>query len=191
MTTQRQLSDPAILDEEVVALLRRCVLVWLATADGSGAPNVSPKELFLVRLPDRVLIADIASPATVRNIRTNPEVCVAAVDVFDQRGVQLHGTARVVDGDDPSCDDLADSLRALAGPDLTVRHVMDITVSRKRPIVAPSYWARPGQSPEDRRAAAFAAYGVRPFSGPAADPAAQTTLPPDLADPDVMTDAWS
>lgn len=152
--------------------------MWLATADGSGTPNVSPKELFLVRPPDRVLIADIASPATVRNIRTNPAVCVAAVDVFDQRGVQLHGTARVVDGDDPSFDDLADPLRALAGPDFTVRHVIDITVRRKRPIVAPSYWARPGQPFEDRRAAAFAAYGVRPFSEPAADPAALTTLPP-------------
>ncbi len=152
----------AILDDKVLDLLKRSVLVWLATADAQGAPNVSPKELFVGYPPDRVLVADIPSPRTVRNIKENPTVCLAAVDVFDQRGVQLHGTARVLDSHHLAFDGLAEPLRALAGPHFTVRHVIEVTVTQSRPIVAPSYWARPDQSDEERRASAFATYGVRP-----------------------------
>lgn len=79
------------MDHAVTELLDRSVLCWLATVGGDGTPTVSPKELFVAAPPDRVLIADVASPRSVRNIRARPQVCVAAVDVFEQRGFQLYG----------------------------------------------------------------------------------------------------
>jgi predicted pyridoxine 5'-phosphate oxidase superfamily flavin-nucleotide-binding protein len=150
-----------VLSPDVVDLLERCVLGWLATVDPRGAPSVSPKEIFVAVPPRRILVAGIASPRSVRNITANGAACFAAVDVFDQRGVQLFGTAHVVHPDDPTFEHVAQPLAALAGPSFVIRQVIDITVHRLRPIIAPSYWARPELSDRQRRSAALAAYGVQ------------------------------
>jgi predicted pyridoxine 5'-phosphate oxidase superfamily flavin-nucleotide-binding protein len=62
------------------------VLCWLATVDEAGRPNVSPKEIFTAHGDDHLLIAHLASPGSVRNLRARPEVCVSFVDVFVQKG---------------------------------------------------------------------------------------------------------
>lgn len=65
-----------------------------------GQPHVSPKEVFAVVDDQHVVIANIASPHTVRNIAINPRVCLSFVDVFVQKGFKLQGLARtVVSGD--------------------------------------------------------------------------------------------
>lgn len=61
-----------------------CVLCWWATADEQGQPNVSPKEVFAVVDDQHLLIANIASPVSVRNIQHNPKVCVSIIDIFVQ-----------------------------------------------------------------------------------------------------------
>ena len=48
------------------------VLCWLATVSEKGVPNVSPKELFIFEREKQLLIANIASPQSVKNIRANP-----------------------------------------------------------------------------------------------------------------------
>jgi len=70
----------------------RSVLCWLATVDATGAPNVSPKEVFDV-VGDRRVIANIASPRSSANIRVNPLVCVSLLDVFEQEGLRISGRA--------------------------------------------------------------------------------------------------
>ena len=72
------------------------ILCWLATVDADGQPNVSPKEIFTVFDPEHLVIANIASPTSVRNIAVNPRVCVSFVDVFVQKGFKVLGTARNV-----------------------------------------------------------------------------------------------
>ena len=49
------------------------VLCWFATVSIDGVPNVSPKEVFAVLDETSLVVADIASPVTVRNLRNNPE----------------------------------------------------------------------------------------------------------------------
>jgi predicted pyridoxine 5'-phosphate oxidase superfamily flavin-nucleotide-binding protein len=73
------------------------VLCWLATVDPSGTPNVTPKEIFSCYGDDRIVVADIASTHTVRNIRSHPSVCVSFVDVFRQRGFKVVGLATVIE----------------------------------------------------------------------------------------------
>ncbi|MCC5968059.1 MAG: pyridoxamine 5'-phosphate oxidase family protein [Natronohydrobacter sp.] len=69
------------------------VLCWLATVDASNRPNVSPKEIYAETGANRLVIADIISARSVRNIRVNPAVCVSLIDVFLQRGRKVEGMA--------------------------------------------------------------------------------------------------
>ena len=90
-----------MMSDEVREYVERSVLCWLATCDADGQPNVSPKEMFAALDADRLVIANIQSPRSVRNLRANPRVCVSFVDVFRQRGYKVLGTAaNVLKSDD-------------------------------------------------------------------------------------------
>lgn len=149
-----------MLGPDAIELFRRAVLCWLATADGQGRPSVSPKEIFVPVSATEILIADIASPRSVRNIHGRAAVCVAAIDVFEQTGFQAYGEARVVDQADPGFEALAAPLRALAGPRFPVRAVIQVEVQMVSPILAPSLWMYPDTSSSERRAGVLSAYGV-------------------------------
>jgi predicted pyridoxine 5'-phosphate oxidase superfamily flavin-nucleotide-binding protein len=79
--------------EEIIQSINESVLCWLATAPAAGVPNCSPKEAFTFRGESELVIANIASPESVRNIQANPNVCVSFVNVFKQKGFKLSGTA--------------------------------------------------------------------------------------------------
>jgi predicted pyridoxine 5'-phosphate oxidase superfamily flavin-nucleotide-binding protein len=154
---------PVMFDATVLALCDHAVLCWLATADAQGRPSVSPKEIFVASPPDRLLIADIASPRSVANVRANPAVCVAVIDIFEQRGFQLYGRAEIVAAGDALFPDVAAPLLAFASDTFTVRHAIVVTVEAVSRIVAPSHWVRPEMTDTDRRARVFDRYGVRPL----------------------------
>jgi len=83
-----------MLRPEIITSAQKSVLCWLATADAQGQPNVSPKEIFTFYDADHFLIANIASPNSVRNIAANPRVCVSFIDVFVQKGFKVSGVAQ-------------------------------------------------------------------------------------------------
>jgi predicted pyridoxine 5'-phosphate oxidase superfamily flavin-nucleotide-binding protein len=62
------------------------VLLWLATSNNLGEPNVSPKQLFLFKGRNKLIIANIASPKSLMNILENPNVCVTGIDIWKQKG---------------------------------------------------------------------------------------------------------
>lgn len=57
-----------MLSDEVKKSIEESILCWLATADSKGMPNVSPKEVFLPYGKEEIIIANIASPKSVKNI---------------------------------------------------------------------------------------------------------------------------
>ena len=75
---------------ETLVSARKSVLCWLATADAQGQPNVSPKEIFAIYDSANMLIANIASPTSVRNIESNPRVCVSFIDIFAVVSQRFH-----------------------------------------------------------------------------------------------------
>ena len=85
-----------MLDDLVKQQIKSSVLCWLATVDESGQPYVSPKEVFAAFDNLHVVVAHIASLHTVRNIATNPKVCLSFVDVFVQKGFKIQGSAQIV-----------------------------------------------------------------------------------------------
>jgi uncharacterized protein len=128
-----------MLTEEVKTYLERSVLCWLATISEDGTPNASPKEIFVPEGDDHVLIAHVASPKSVRNIRTNPNVCLSFVEIFEQRGFKLIGQARVIEPNDPAYAERVQPLELIATPRFPIQAIIDIHVQQVTPIRAPRY----------------------------------------------------
>lgn len=152
-----------MMDELVQKSIQSSVLCWLATVDASGQPHVSPKEVFAVVDAQHVVIAHIASPHTVRNIASNPKVCLSFVDVFVQKGFKLQGHARMVASGDADYSALAAPLLAMVGGKFKIPAVIVVQVQAVDPILAPSYRFYPQDTTEQNQIdAAMRRYGVRP-----------------------------
>ena len=150
-----------MIDDAIAASIEESVLCWLATADAQGRPNVSPKEVF-ARYGDRhLLIAHIASPASVRNIGENPHVCVSFVDVFKQKGYKLKGSARIIGKHDTGFNERHAPLYQLAGDRFPIRAVIEIEITETAPIVAPSYYLYPDTTEASQVDSAMHTYGVQ------------------------------
>ena len=143
----------------------RSVLCWLATVDDSGQPNVSPKEIFAIADSTHLVIANIASPTSVRNIQHNSQVCVSFIDVFVQKGYKVIGTARNINRQEAEFSRWAEPLEAMAGPRFPIHSVILVQAVSVEPIVAPSYRLYPSETSEALQvASAMRAYGVKPLT---------------------------
>jgi uncharacterized protein len=142
--------------------MANAVLCWLATVGEDGVPNVSPKETFCAHGDDALLIANIASPQSRRNIAANPQVCVSFVDVFRQCGFKLIGEAHIVAAATPEFDAIIAPLILKAGPDFKVLDVFVVTIRKAARILAPSYRLFPDRTSEEHIRRTQRTYGVRP-----------------------------
>jgi hypothetical protein len=149
-----------MFNDEIRDCVRRSVLCWLATADANGQPNVSPKEVFALTGKNKLLIAHIASPQSVANVRQQPLVCVSCIDIFEQRGFKFAGSARVVVPTDANFAGLAEPLLAQTQGLFPIRAVIEVCVTRVERILAPSYRLVPGTTPASQDASALRTYGV-------------------------------
>ena len=124
---------------DVESLINDAVLCWLATVDAEGQPNCSPKEVFVAYAGSQVLIADIASPQSRKNIEAQSLVCVSFVDIFKQRGYKLKGQARYVPKSSAAFESYWPYLAPLLEPDFPVKGIIQVTAHSYSPIMAPSY----------------------------------------------------
>ena len=152
-----------LLHEPVQEAARRSVLCWLATVDAEGQPNVSPKEVWAIADDMHVVVANIASPHSVRNIAQQPQVCLSFVDVFVQKGFKLLGRAREVLADDPEFATWAKPLLAMVGQRFIIHSVLVIQVHSVAAILAPSYRFYPHDTTEASQVVSgMRAYKVQP-----------------------------
>ncbi len=152
-----------LVTDEVAESIGQSVLCWLATVSSDGVPNVSPKEAFLHDGEGSILIANIASPVTARNIEQNEKACLSFVNVFVQKGFKVVGTAIVLKPDDDGYDGRLAKLTAMIGATFPVISIIEITPNSIAEIVAPSYRLFPDSGPEDRIREALAAYRVEEY----------------------------
>ena len=151
-----------MLSNEVQISAARSVLCWLATVNDDGQPNVSPKEIFATFDNEHLVIADIASPTSVRNIEVNPLVCVSFIDVFVQKGFKVTGAARNVRRKDADFSHWAAPLEAKAGPRFPIHSVLVVRATAIEPILAPSYLLYPTETTEQSQVlSAMRTYGVQ------------------------------
>jgi len=130
------------LTKEIQKYINQSVLCWLATVDEEGIPNVSPKEIFDTS-NEKVIIANIASPNTVRNIKVNENVCVSFIDILVQKGYQLKGKARIVTDEESFYAEYKSKLLLLTKGNFPFSSITEITILKSKPFVAPRYLLYP------------------------------------------------
>ena len=124
--------------------------------------SYTPKEVFTALDDQYLLIAHIASPISVQNIRRNPNVCVSFIDVFKQKGYKLKGQARVQERDDAGFSERHALLYKLAGDRFPIKGVIEVKVTETAPIAAPSYYLYPQTTETSQIESAMRNYGVHP-----------------------------
>ncbi|MCB1204124.1 MAG: pyridoxamine 5'-phosphate oxidase family protein [Verrucomicrobiae bacterium] len=149
-----------MITPEIIDSIDQSVLCWLATVSGDGFPNVSPKEAFLYDGKGKILIGNIASPVTVRNIERDERVCVSFVNVFVQKGYKITGRAKVLRPDDVSYEDKHRKLTLAIGSAFPIISIIEIDPVKVDEIIAPSYRLFPDSGPAERIKEALATYRV-------------------------------
>ncbi len=71
-------------------------LGFVATVCPDGTPHLSPKGTTAVWDRNTLVFADLRSPQTVANLRTNPAVEINVVEPIARRGYRFKGQARIV-----------------------------------------------------------------------------------------------
>ncbi|WMX14088.1 MULTISPECIES: pyridoxamine 5'-phosphate oxidase family protein [unclassified Aureispira] len=152
--------------EAIKKYLQQSVLCWLATSSPDYIPNVSPKEIFTLYQDKYLLIANIASPQTVRNLEQNPNVCVSFIDVFVQKGYQLKGTATVIPTSNPEFQLLEPFLLELTKGLFPFQSIIKIKINTSKKILAPRYLLYPDTTEAEQIKRAQDTYnkGLPPFT---------------------------
>lgn len=148
------------LNKEIKDYINKSVLCWLATSSTENVPNVSPKEIFNHFETDKIIIANIASPQTVSNIKQNKNVCVSFIDILIQKGFQLKGTARIIKKTDTDFLEKEKILTEMTGGNFPFATITEIKVEQVKPIIAPKYVLYPETTEKEQMESAKKLYGI-------------------------------
>ncbi|TXG37345.1 pyridoxamine 5'-phosphate oxidase family protein [Seonamhaeicola maritimus] len=147
------------LTKNIKKYIDQSVLCWLATASLDNIPNVSPKEIFTVYDDKTIIIANVASPQTAKNIKDNPKICLSFIDVLVQKGYQLKGKTKVVPKSDAEFESLEKPLLEITEGKFPFASIFKITVESAKPIIAPRYILYPETTEEAQIESAKKSYG--------------------------------
>lgn len=152
-----------MITDEVKKYIDKSVLCWLATTNEQNEPNVSPKEMFTLYGDKTLLVANIASPNTIQNIKTNSKVCVSFLDIFVQKGFKLKGIAKVIDKANVDYDEKLKLLTNLFTDKFPINSIIEINIKTVDKIVAPSYYLYPETTEKSQIDSALMTYRVQPI----------------------------
>jgi predicted pyridoxine 5'-phosphate oxidase superfamily flavin-nucleotide-binding protein len=123
--------------------MRRLVdseLGFVATVRPDGTPNLSPKGTTRVWDDDHLVFADIRSPGTIANLRSNPSVEVNVVDQFSRKGYRMKGSATVHTDDDEFERGIAFyEARGTVRARERIRSIVIIAVEHASAVTSPAY----------------------------------------------------
>ena len=145
---------------EIKEYINRSILCWLATVSTENMPNVSPKEIFNYYGTDKIIVANIASPQTVRNIKLNENVCVSFIDILVQKGFQVKGKAEIIEKTDSEFVEMEKILTKMTGGNFPFSTITKITVGQVKPIIAPKYILYPETTETQQIENAKKVYGI-------------------------------
>ena len=151
-----------MITDDVKKYIDKSILCWLATCDRDLMPNVSPKEIFTYQDNSTLLIANLASPNSIENIKNNPNVCVSFVDIFVQKGYKLKGIAQVFDKSASNFSSKVKPLTDLFTDKFPIKSVIEIIVTKVEKVVAPGYFLYPETTEDSQIASAMTTYRVKP-----------------------------
>lgn len=149
----------ALLTEDMKRMVANLRLCYVATVTPDGKPNLSPKGSLRVIDDEHLAFADIMSPATIRNLKSNPNIEVNMVDPFLRRGYRFKGVAEIVT-EGETFDLVANELWEREGRQYPVNAVVHIAVQAALPVRSPAYVFNKGVKEENVRKIWLERYGV-------------------------------
>ena len=115
-------------------------LGFIATVCPDGTPNLSPKGTTAVWDDDHLVFADIRSPGTVANLRSNPSIEINVVDQLIRKGYRFKGTAVVhTDGELFERGIRFYEARGTAKTRERIRGIVLVRVERALAVTSPAY----------------------------------------------------
>ena len=148
-----------MITTEIKKYIDKSVLCWLATSSSDNVPNVSPKEIFSYHGENSIIIANIASPQSLKNIKQNKNVCLSFIDVLVQKGFQLKGIAKIITISDPDFIEMENVLLKMTEGKFPFSNIIKITVEYTKPIIAPRYLLYPETTEDEQVKNARNSYG--------------------------------
>lgn len=150
-----------MLTQEIKKYIESSVLCWLATSSKENIPNVSPKEVFTYFGEEVIIIANIASPQTVKNIKENSNVCISFIDVLVQKGLQIKGNAEIVKKGGTKYEAMENELLKITQGKFPFSSITKITIETVKPIIAPKYILYPETTEENQIESAKKSYNMK------------------------------
>lgn len=129
----------AIITDDMLRVLNEQSLVFFATVNADGTPNLSPKGTVRHWRGDQLVFADFRSPGTIRNLRANPAVDLNVVDPIVRKGYRFKGSARVLNEGVEFEAVVAMYRTTTERADERIRAVVMIDVTEARPLTSPAY----------------------------------------------------
>ncbi len=84
------------MPQNVIDMIQKQHLAFVATSTPNGVPNVSPKGSISVIDKTKLVFAEIASPHTISNLKSNQNVSLYVLDRENNKGVQIKGKATLM-----------------------------------------------------------------------------------------------
>ena len=153
------MKEKMALTTQIKEYIERSVLCWLATTSNDGIPNVSPKEINTYYGKEKIIVANIASPQTVKNIKQNENVCVSFVDILVQKGFQIKGKAKIVEKTDAEFPEMEKVLTKMTEGKFPFATITSIAIKTVKPIIAPKYILYPQTTEKEQVESAKKMYG--------------------------------
>ncbi|MEE9372826.1 MAG: pyridoxamine 5'-phosphate oxidase family protein [Saprospiraceae bacterium] len=151
--------DPILLTNAIKECIDKSILCWLATVSNENMPNVSPKEIFNYYGSNSIIVANIASPQSVKNIKQNENVCLSLVDILVQKGYQIKGKASIVRKEDSGFQEMEKILSQMTKGEYPFSTIIKISIHQIKSIIAPKYILYPETTEKQQIESAKIAYG--------------------------------
>ena len=127
-----------ILTTDMKRVIAEQKLGFVATVSADGTPNLSPKGTMLVLDDDRIMFAEVRSPATVANLARSPGMEINFVDQFNRKGYRFKGAATMLPRGTPEFAALIERFGHFK-MDAVIRGIIVLTVAKAAPITSPAY----------------------------------------------------
>ena len=126
-----------LITSEIKSFLDLHKLGYVATVTEDGLPNLSPKGTLIGWDENTLAFADIRSPGTMKNLQSNPNVEINAVDPLSRKGYLFSGKARVLN-EGNQYDEILSFYRD-KGIKSPIRSVVLVDVSKVSKVTSPLY----------------------------------------------------
>lgn len=155
-------STANIITSDMIAVIQKAILSFVATVNADGTPNLSPKASLIAR-GSQLFFGDIASPRTVSNLRRNPAIAINVVDIFSRRGYRFQGAASVLEPGEEDYRQIANWIWSVNGKGYPVHNVIRTDVTEASPLYSPAYDYDSATTESGLREAFMRKYGVQPL----------------------------